>query len=86
MEKVRRGLSAGRVQSVAVKIICDREKEIEAFIPKEYWTVDAKLLQQDTGAEVIAKLHSKNKKNRNRSSEKKTKEILAELKNRIMRL
>ena len=79
-KKVRRGLSAGRVQSVAVKIICDREKEIEAFIPKEYWTVDAKLLQQDTGAEVIAKLHSKNNKKIEIGSEKETKEILAELK------
>ncbi|MEG0110104.1 MAG: toprim domain-containing protein, partial [Oscillospiraceae bacterium] len=39
--KVRRGLSAGRVQSVAVRLIVDREKEIEAFIPKEYWNIDA---------------------------------------------
>jgi len=39
--KIRRGLSAGRVQSVAVKIICDREKLIQAFIPKEYWVIDA---------------------------------------------
>ncbi len=39
--KVKRGLSAGRVQSVALRIICDREDEINAFIPKEYWTLDA---------------------------------------------
>ena len=39
--KVKRGLSAGRVQSVALRIICDREDEIEAFIPEEYWTIDA---------------------------------------------
>ena len=39
--KVKRGLSAGRVQSVALRIICDREDEINAFIPKEYWTIDA---------------------------------------------
>lgn len=39
--KIKRGLSAGRVQSVALRIICDREKEIDAFIPKEYWTMDA---------------------------------------------
>ena len=38
--KVRKGLSAGRVQSVTTKLICDREKEIEAFIPDEYWTID----------------------------------------------
>ena len=42
--KVKRGLSAGRVQSVALKIICDRENEINAFVPKEYWTLDALLL------------------------------------------
>ena len=39
-QKVRKGLSAGRVQSVTTKLICDREKEIEAFIPDEYWTID----------------------------------------------
>ncbi len=43
-KKVKSGLSAGRVQSVALRLIVDREKEIEAFIPKEYWTIDAKLL------------------------------------------
>ena len=37
--KVKRGLSAGRVQSVALRIICDREEEINAFIPEEYWTI-----------------------------------------------
>ena len=41
--KVKRGLSAGRVQSVAVRIICDREREIQAFVPEEYWTVTAQL-------------------------------------------
>src|SRR5262245_64330126 len=42
-DKVRRGLSAGRVQSVALKIICDREREIEAFVPEEYWNITARL-------------------------------------------
>jgi len=42
-EKVRRGLSAGRVQSVALRLICDREREIKAFVPEEYWTVLAHL-------------------------------------------
>jgi DNA topoisomerase-1 len=42
-EKVRRGLSAGRVQSVALRIICDREKEIKAFVPEEYWNIIAHL-------------------------------------------
>jgi len=43
-EKVRRGLSAGRVQSVAVRIICEREAEVQAFVSEEYWSIDAKLL------------------------------------------
>src|SRR4051812_22731793 len=42
-DKVRRGLSAGRVQSVALKLICDREREIEAFVPEEYWNLTARL-------------------------------------------
>ena len=45
-QKIRRGLSAGRVQSVAVRIIVDREEEIRAFVPEEYWSIDAKLLPQ----------------------------------------
>ncbi|MBP2653132.1 MAG: topoisomerase [Firmicutes bacterium] len=44
--KVRKGLSAGRVQSVAVKLICDREKEIQAFVSEEYWTIGAKLREK----------------------------------------
>src|SRR5581483_8873961 len=44
--KVRRGLSAGRVQSVAVRLIVDREREIQAFIPEEYWTLEAELAKQ----------------------------------------
>jgi DNA topoisomerase-1 len=42
-KKVRRGLSAGRVQSVALRMVVDREREIEAFVPREYWTIDARL-------------------------------------------
>lgn len=45
-KKVRSGLSAGRVQSVAVKLICDREKEIQAFVPEEYWSLTAHLLKE----------------------------------------
>ncbi|MCR4934747.1 MAG: type I DNA topoisomerase [Lachnospiraceae bacterium] len=53
--KVKRGLSAGRVQSVALRIICDREKEIDAFIPKEYWTVDASLKAEGESKTLKAK-------------------------------
>ena len=45
-QKIRRGLSAGRVQSVAVRLIVDREEEIRAFQPEEYWTIDAKMIPQ----------------------------------------
>lgn len=44
-KKVKKGLSAGRVQSVAVKLVCDRENEIRAFVPEEYWTLDANLIK-----------------------------------------
>ncbi|MCB1138828.1 MAG: type I DNA topoisomerase [Leptospiraceae bacterium] len=47
-KKIKRGLSAGRVQSIALRLICDREKEIDAFVPREYWTVDAKLQKNKT--------------------------------------
>ncbi|MDR2295919.1 MAG: type I DNA topoisomerase [Clostridiales Family XIII bacterium] len=49
--KIRRGLSAGRVQSAALKIICDREKEIRGFIPKEYWNISAVLKNAKDGKE-----------------------------------
>lgn len=52
--KIKRGLSAGRVQSVALRIICDREDEINAFIPEEYWTVDAKLKLEGEKKPLIA--------------------------------
>ncbi len=57
-KKIRRGLSAGRVQSVAVKIICDREKEILAFVPQEYWVIEA-LLDQGPKARFVSKLFAK---------------------------
>jgi DNA topoisomerase I len=57
-DKVRRGLSAGRVQSVALKVICDREREIEAFVPEEYWHITARLAEADRegGPEFDARL------------------------------
>jgi len=55
-EKVRKGLSAGRVQSAVTKIICDREKEIEAFEPKEYWTLDITAAKED-GSSIEFKFH-----------------------------
>ena len=55
--KVKRGLSAGRVQSVALRIICDREDEINAFILEEYWTLDAKLKADGEKKPLTAKFH-----------------------------
>lgn len=53
--KIKRGLSAGRVQSVALHLICDREEEINAFIPKEYWTLNANLKVEGSKKPLIAK-------------------------------
>ncbi len=55
-KKVKRGLSAGRVQSVAVRLIVDREEEIRAFVPKEYWSIDAKLCSPHSKKQFSAKL------------------------------
>ena len=55
--KIKRGLSAGRVQSVALRIICDRENEIDAFIPEEYWTLDAVLDVEGEKKPVTAKFY-----------------------------
>ena len=55
--KVKRGLSAGRVQSVALRIICDREEEINAFIPEEYWTLDAAFQIPGERKPLIAKYY-----------------------------
>lgn len=55
--KVKRGLSAGRVQSVALRIVCDREEEINAFIPEEYWSLDASLKVKGEKKPLLAKFH-----------------------------
>ena len=55
--KIKRGLSAGRVQSVALRIICDREKEIDAFIPEEYWTLNASFAVQGEKKSLVAKYY-----------------------------
>ena len=56
-QKIRRGLSAGRVQSVAVRIIVDREEEIRAFQPEEYWSIDAKLIPQGSRKQFAASFY-----------------------------
>ena len=81
-QKVRRGLSAGRVQSVAVKAICDRELEIDHFKPDEYWTIDAKL-SNSKNETVLAKLQSKkgNDEKLNVTNGEQSKEIVSAIEN-----
>lgn len=60
--KIKRGLSAGRVQSVALRIVADREEEIGAFIPEEYWTLDARLLAEGSKKALTAHFYGDKKK------------------------
>ncbi len=76
--KVKGGLSAGRVQSVAVRIICERERAIQAFDPQEYWSVTAHL-EGPTPPPFTAKLAKKNNKKLTIPDEKTTRTILGEL-------
>ncbi|ACT02098.1 type I DNA topoisomerase [Paenibacillus sp. JDR-2] len=76
-KKVKKGLSAGRVQSVCVKLIIDRENEIDAFIPEEYWSITAKLTQQ--GVPFEAKYHSIKGEKRELHNEEEMQAILAAL-------
>ncbi|CCK79601.1 type I DNA topoisomerase [Desulfobacula toluolica] len=78
-QKVQRGLSAGRVQSVAVKIICDREREIRKFIPEEFWTITADLLSQSPPKFNAALIKINNKKAKV-TNEKQASGILKDLK------
>lgn len=75
-KKVRRGLSAGRVQSVAVKLIVDRENEIENFIPEEYWNIYANLQDEETKKEFEAHFYGKNGKKQEIHSGEEVNEIL----------
>ena len=77
--KVKRGLSAGRVQSVALRIVADREEEINAFIPKEYWSLDAVLQVEGEKRPLVAKFHGTDKKKVTISSQKELDEILKEI-------
>ncbi len=78
--KIKRGLSAGRVQSVALRIICDREEEINAFIPEEYWTLDAVIHVDGEKKNLTAKFYGDEKERIEIKSEKQMQEILKELK------
>ena len=80
-KKVKRGLSAGRVQSVAVKLIVDRENEIENFIPQEYWNIYANLKDEKTKKEFEARFFGKDGKKQEINSKEQVDEILKNIKN-----
>lgn len=78
--KVKRGLSAGRVQSVALRIICDREDEINAFIPEEYWSLDVKLAVPGEKKLLTARYYGDENGKREIGSKEELDRIVAELK------
>ena len=81
-KKVRRGLSAGRVQSVAVKLIVDRENEIKAFVPKEYWSIDGKVLTASNKKPFPIKLSEIEGEKAELASKKEADKILKYLKDK----
>lgn len=78
-KKVKRGLSAGRVQSVAVKLIVDREEEIEKFIPEEYWNITAQLKDKKSRKSFEAKFYGENGKKLELHSKMEVDKILENL-------
>jgi len=79
-KKVKKGLSAGRVQSVAVRLICDRENEIRAFVPKEYWSLVAKLNDPDSKKNFDAKFYGNENEKMEIASKSEMDKVLAGLK------
>ena len=79
-KKVRRGLSAGRVQSVAVKLIVDRENEIENFIPEEYWNIYVQLLDEKSKKSFEAKFYGKDGKKQELHNKDEVDTILKDIK------
>ncbi|GAE88949.1 type I DNA topoisomerase [Acetivibrio straminisolvens] len=82
-KKVKKGLSAGRVQSVATRLICDREEEIEKFVPEEYWTITAKLLKEGVKTSFDAKFYGLGNKKSELTSEEEVKKILDDIKDAV---
>ncbi len=78
--KIKRGLSAGRVQSVALRIIADREEEIDSFIPTEYWTLDVNLNAEGEKKPLVAHYYGKGNDKKDITSKKELDEICASLK------
>lgn len=81
-KKVKRGLSAGRVQSVAVKLIVEREEEIEKFIPQEYWNIYAMLKDSKSKKTFEAKFYGKNSKKMELTNKAEVDKILTDIKDK----
>ena len=84
--KVKRGLSAGRVQSVALRIICDREEEINAFIPEEYWSLDVKLSIPGEKKPLEAKFYGNEDGKTDIKSQKEMDDLLSALENETFKV
>ena len=80
-KKVKKGLSAGRVQSVTCKLICDREQEIADFVPEEYWLLNANLKDEATGESFVAEFYGKKGKKLKLCDEKSVNTVLTDLEN-----
>lgn len=78
-QKIRKGLSAGRVQSVAVRIVVDREEEIRKFVPEEYWTIDAKLIPKGSRRVFLATFYGDKKDKIKISTKEQADKILKDL-------
>lgn len=78
-EKVKKGLSAGRVQSVATRLICDREEEIENFTPEEYWTISALLTEPGSGKDFEARYYGEHNEEKKLSTGDDAKKILDDI-------
>ena len=83
-KKIKRGLSAGRVQSVATRIIADREEEINAFIPKEYWTIDEDILVDGAKKALTAHFYGEGGQKTEITSKEQAEEILRRLQNETL--
>lgn len=82
-KKVKRGLSAGRVQSVAVRLIVDREKEVKEFVPQEYWSIDAKFTAPSSRKVFAAKLSAIDGKKAELANQEETDKVLKRLENAV---
>ncbi len=78
-KKVRRGLSAGRVQSVATRLVVDRENEIRAFVPREYWSLDVTLNRVGKAGSFVAHYHGKNGKKRELENEEQVEAVIRDI-------